>query len=287
MRRRASLAHRASASIQAARAASQRFGLGGGAEDGEDAVAHELEHLPAFALDRIDQDLGMVVEQAQDLGVAGEQLQHAGTGDLVGQPGEAGEIAVPDHGMDHLDLAALHVAAEHATGRVRTEIGGEERAGGGGAERGGGHDRQDRLDGPYPLQVGVGEAAWAVGDPGGEDAGAVNQRHAGCQARAQGQVVGCTLCPQVTQDRELIDALAVAQPTAQTGSLGLLQMMEWAVAPGLVAAHGGARCVVEIGAPVGPPDHQGGIEQRVDETRADCGPGEGQAAVGHRPAERC
>ena len=71
-------------------------------------------------------------------------------------------------------------------GSVRTEIGGKQRAGGGGAERGGGHDRQDRLDGPYPLQVGVGEAAWAVGDPGGEDAGAVNQRHAGCQARAQG-----------------------------------------------------------------------------------------------------
>ena len=54
----------------------------------------------------------MVVEQAQDLGVAGEQLQHAGAGDPVGEPGEAGEVAVPDHRVDHLDLAALDVAAE-------------------------------------------------------------------------------------------------------------------------------------------------------------------------------
>ena len=130
--------------------------LAGAAEDREDAVAHELEHLAALALDRVDQDLGMIVEQAQDLGVAGEQLQHAAAGDLVDQAGEAGEVAVPDHGVDHLDLAALDIAAEHPAGGVRTEIGREQRAGRRGAQRRGDHHGQQRLDARDPIELGLG-----------------------------------------------------------------------------------------------------------------------------------
>ena len=127
------------------------------------AVAHELQHLAALALDRVDQDLGMIVQQAQDLGVAGEQLQHAGAGDPVGEAGEAGEVAVPDHGVDHLDLAALDVAAEHTPGGVGTEIGREQGARGRRAQRRGDHHGQQRLDAADPLDVGLGEAARSVG----------------------------------------------------------------------------------------------------------------------------
>ena len=155
MRRRGSLAQRASASIQAGERRLAGLRLVAAAENGEQAVAHELQHLAALALDRVDQDLGMVVQQAQDLGVAGEQLQHAGAGDLVGQAGEAGEVAVPDHGMDHLHLAALDVAAEHPPGGVRTEIGREQRARGRRAQRGGDHHGQQRLDAPDALDVGL------------------------------------------------------------------------------------------------------------------------------------
>jgi hypothetical protein len=85
-------------------------------EHGEDAVAHELQHLAPVRADRADEAVGVAVEEVHDLVPGGG----------VRDPGEALEVAVPEHGLDRLGPAADDGALEHATRRVGPEIGLEE-----------------------------------------------------------------------------------------------------------------------------------------------------------------
>jgi hypothetical protein len=90
------------------------------AEDRQDPVAHELEHLALVGVNCLGQAAGIVIEQLQ------RRLRRS----AVGDPREIRQIAEPNRGADGIGLATHDVAGEHTLGRVRAEIDVEQRPAG-------------------------------------------------------------------------------------------------------------------------------------------------------------
>ena len=85
-------------------------------EDRQHGVAHELENLAAA----IDHRPGDGVE----IGI--EQRQYLGQRQLLGQRGEAAQVAVPQHRVDDLAVTALDRAGEDALPGVGADVGVEQ-----------------------------------------------------------------------------------------------------------------------------------------------------------------
>ena len=204
----------------------------------------------------------------------------------IGQAGETLEVAVPDHGLDRRRPAALDGAAQHPLGRVRPEIGGQQRPGGAGLESAGEHHGRERRQTLQQLDIGVGEAARAVADPGGEEVGGVAQRQGRAQRRAQRQIVGGAFRREPSQHRELAHALAALEPAAQQPRVLGLEPVERAGAPRLLAPGRRPRRVVDRGRPAVAPDRQRGVEFRVQQPGPDRGAGDRRPGLAQRDAER-
>ena len=87
-------------------------------EDGERAVADELQHVAALLMDRRDHRFGIIIEEGDDL---------AGRGD-VGDARVVMQIAEPERRLDAIGDAALDASGDHPLACVTPEIGFDERA---------------------------------------------------------------------------------------------------------------------------------------------------------------
>ncbi|HEX6111343.1 MAG TPA: hypothetical protein VFZ10_03485 [Geminicoccaceae bacterium] len=229
-RRALSAATSLRAAVAALSVAAQARAIGSG-EDGEDAVADQLENVAALRMDRRDDDVGIVVEQRNHL-----------LGRGIGDAREAAQVAEPDHGVDALGDAADDAAAEHAPSGVTAEIGLHQCPDHAG-ERG-------RLDGQRKRRhqarergdIGLGEAAGLRSHPRGVDAIHLTDDAFGPEAVDHRDVVGHARGPVVPQDGKLGRALR-GHAAPQQALPGLRHTEERTCAPayghvGLLAAGG-------------------------------------------------
>ena len=85
-------------------------------EGREQAVAQELQHLAAMLDDHRHQAVEIVVQHLD---------QHFALG-AVGDRGEAAQVGIEDHRLDHLEHAAPDLAVEDAPAGLRADIGVEQ-----------------------------------------------------------------------------------------------------------------------------------------------------------------
>jgi hypothetical protein len=258
----------------------QRGGAGVGGvgplERRQDAVAHELQDLPALGLDGVDLRLGIGVEQV-------EQLLPRQT---VGQAREVFQVAVPDDRVDGQGMAALDGAVQHAGGRVGAEIGREQRARRRRLQRAGEDEAGQKLVLQQDAQLRLVEAARPIGGPGRVDGARLAEGQGLGHRRAQGDVVGRAVRCEVGDHAPFVGSLARLEAAAQHVLPRDEEFVERALAPALRAARDRPRRVVDRDAGVAPPDHQRRVELRVHEQGADRCARQGHAGLQQRRAVR-
>ena len=131
-----------------------------GSEDGEGAVADQLQYIAAMPVHGRDDDFGIVIEQRNDLLRRG----------IVGNMRVAVQIAVPQHRADLLGDPAHDPAAHHPPAGIAAEISFGERPGHSGEC--GGFDRQlEKRREPFQRDDRVlAEAISRIAGPGRIDA---------------------------------------------------------------------------------------------------------------------
>ena len=180
LRRSFSAATRSRAPVAAAMAAAQALPRSSRREHGQHPVADQLQHIAALGLDGGDHRLGVIVQQRDDMGGLG----------VVGDPGEAAQIAEPEHGLDPVGDAALDPPAQHLAARLAAEIGLHQ--GLGDAPEGGAFHRHGE-EGREPAQrqdLGLAEALGPIRLPAGIDAIHVAHRALGGEFVHDAEVVG-------------------------------------------------------------------------------------------------
>jgi hypothetical protein len=164
--------------------------VGAATKEGEDAVAHELQHVAAMPLDGAHQPFGVAVEQPHE----DRRL------DAVGESGEALEVTEPEDGVDGLRLTAANLAGDDSCPRIVAEIGAHQRAPGLQAgdrlegQRQGWHARFDQ---PELARC---EAIGAHRRPRRDDAERLAP--AGTKRVRQGEIIGAALGTKAMQQRE-------------------------------------------------------------------------------------
>ena len=126
----------------------------------EHAIAHQLQHIAAGIVDRIDGGLGIIVEKRNDF---------VGT-DVFADRGRAAQVGKPQHGVDAFGHAARDPPAQNLFGRVTAEIDPAQRSRD--VDLGGGFDRkpQHRHEIAQRRQTLRAEAVRAPRQPVGIDA---------------------------------------------------------------------------------------------------------------------
>ena len=186
------------------------------------AVAHQLQHLAAGIVDRVDRGLGVIVEERDDL--VGR--------DGLADRGRAAQIREPQYGVDALGDAARDFSAQHLLGGVAAEIDPAERSRDIGVR--GGLDRkpQHRHQVAQRRKALLAKTIIPPRHPVGIEA--IHLPHGAGLAEAvhEGDEMLVTLGGEIVDHRE-IELVAIGEIDPDLVMAVLEQMMEGRAAPGL------------------------------------------------------